>query len=291
MARFFTSDLHFKHKNIIPYCLRPYDDVDEMGEAIIAQWNSQVKPGDDVYMIGDFSINKKLPLNKELVSRLNGNKHIILGNHDTGFNTLHKNKDCASTHAKLASKYLEAGWVFVDIVKYMMLKDGTHIVMTHLPPGNGHDNRYSDYKLVNNPAFNYVHGHLHGHYRKKKNMVDVCYDAELKLLSEDDLIALINSQEYFIPTRLTDHYAKKNNHNLLPFEEEVKKKNIRKFESEDGKLVGYNYTDQCTFDRAWNDVTLNSRGIVFEKETGKLVALPFPKFWNYSELIEASDEK
>ena len=290
MTRWFTSDIHFKHRNIIPYCLRPYDDVNEMNEAIIKQWNSQVKPEDEVWMIGDFSINKKSTLDKRLVSILNGKKHIILGNHDTGFNTLHNNKDCVDTHVKIAKKYLEAGWVFVDIIKYMMLKDGTHVVITHLPPDNGYDSRYSEFKLANNPAFNYVHGHLHGHYRKKRNMVDVCYDAELRLLSEEELIGLVNSKEEFIPTRLTDHYAKTNNHNLLPFEKEVKNKNVKRFVSKDEKLVGYNYTDQCTFDRAWNDVTKNSRGIVFEKDTGRVVAIPFPKFWNYSELMGIQDE-
>lgn len=53
--------------------------------------------------------------------------------------------------------------------------------------------------------------------------------------------------------------------------------------SDDGKLKIYNYTDQCTFEQAWDDVTLNSRGHVFNIETGECVASPFAKFFNLNE--------
>lgn len=43
------------------------------------------------------------------------------------------------------------------------------------------------------------------------------------------------------------------------------------------------YTQKCQFDQAWDDVTLNTRGVVFDVE-GKVVAHGFPKFFNLSEL-------
>lgn len=51
-----------------------------------------------------------------------------------------------------------------------------------------------------------------------------------------------------------------------------------------GRLVLYNYTDKCTFDKKWNKYTLNARGTVYELSTGKIVARAFPKFFNFSEL-------
>ena len=39
---FFTSDTHFNHVNIIRYCHRPFKDVDEMNEAMIANWDNTV---------------------------------------------------------------------------------------------------------------------------------------------------------------------------------------------------------------------------------------------------------
>lgn len=50
-----------------------------------------------------------------------------------------------------------------------------------------------------------------------------------------------------------------------------------------GNLVLYNYTDRCTYAKHWIDVTLNSRGIVFDSESGECVARPFPKFFNLDE--------
>ena len=61
---------------------------------------------------------------------------------------------------------------------------------------------------------------------------------------------------------------------------------LRKVISSCEKLVLYNYTDQCTFERNWNEHTINSRGTVYEVSTGKLVARAFPKFFNFSELSE-----
>ena len=61
---------------------------------------------------------------------------------------------------------------------------------------------------------------------------------------------------------------------------------LRKVTSSCGNLVLYNYTDQCTFERLWNEHTINSRGTVYEVSTGKLVARAFPKFFNFSELSE-----
>ena len=48
-------------------------------------------------------------------------------------------------------------------------------------------------------------------------------------------------------------------------------------------LFDYNKTVSFTFD--WDMVTLHGRGIVFEEATGKLVALPYSKFFNVEELF------
>ena len=78
---FFTSDSHFGHFNIIEYCNRPFKSVMDMDEELIFRWNSVVQSGDDVYHLGDFCMGRKSVPNMWL-PRLNGNVHLIRGNHD-----------------------------------------------------------------------------------------------------------------------------------------------------------------------------------------------------------------
>ena len=52
---FFTSDLHFGHKNIIRFDNRPFSTVEEMDEALIRNWNAKVSDEDTVYVLGDIS--------------------------------------------------------------------------------------------------------------------------------------------------------------------------------------------------------------------------------------------
>lgn len=80
----FTADSHFGHTNIIKpeYCNRPYNNVDEMNEAIVNNWNTVVDITDTVYHLGDFGFDKYVNLNA-IAYRLNGAfKYLILGNHD-----------------------------------------------------------------------------------------------------------------------------------------------------------------------------------------------------------------
>ena len=45
----------------------------------------------------------------------------------------------------------------------------------------------------------------------------------------------------------------------------------------------YNYSRTCQYESKWDDITINCRGLVLDKD-GEVVAKPFPKFFNYEEL-------
>lgn len=78
---YFTSDTHYFHKNVITYCNRPYESLEQMHEKLIENYNSVVGPNDECYILGDFSFGNA-GNTEEIVKRLNGKKHLILGNHD-----------------------------------------------------------------------------------------------------------------------------------------------------------------------------------------------------------------
>lgn len=82
--KWFISDTHFFHENIIRFCSRPFKDAESMNESMIEEWNKLVKPQDKVYHLGDVGLGFGGNDNKlaNLLRRLNGHKRLIVGNHD-----------------------------------------------------------------------------------------------------------------------------------------------------------------------------------------------------------------
>lgn len=133
--RFYISDTHFWHDNVLTFDNRPYKDCDEMAEDIKKRWNEHVPKGAEVYILGDVTWKCNDDIRKYLKS-LNGNKHLILGNHDR-YNSSEFKK------------------IFAEITPYRKIKDtlngdNVRLILSHyyIPFYDGH-----------------YHGniHLHGH--------------------------------------------------------------------------------------------------------------------------------
>lgn len=79
----FTSDLHFGHRNVIRFCERPFENEKEMSEKLIENWNSVVCDNDIVFVLGDtFWFNDSRGIKKTL-SKLKGKTiYMLPGNHD-----------------------------------------------------------------------------------------------------------------------------------------------------------------------------------------------------------------
>lgn len=131
---FFASDHHLSHEGMVKFLrrdgftkLRDFVTTQEMDEHIIAQHNKVVREKDTCWFLGDVVINRRA---LKLVSRMNGRKRLVLGNHD-----IFKNKD-----------YFNAG--FEDLHAFRKF-DG--FVTTHIPVHSDSLGRWG----IN------VHGHLH----------------------------------------------------------------------------------------------------------------------------------
>lgn len=137
---YLTSDLHFNHKNIIEYCNRPFNSVEEMNKTLIANWNKTVTPTDTVYVLGDFILGAA-DQTKAILERLNGKIILVRGNHDS--------------KAKLAI-YSSLGMEIKDIA-YLEYK-GRFFIMCHFP------NESEDFvKMVrdSNSEVIWAYGHVH----------------------------------------------------------------------------------------------------------------------------------
>lgn len=141
MTYWFTSDTHFGHANIIRYSKRPFKDVNEMNEALIANWNAKVKADDIVWHLGDFAFLPPAQIEAILV-RLNGRKHLCFGNHDKA---LRKEK-------RLLHTYFEQH-CDKAVLKVQYKGGEQRIVLNHFPEltwDQGHRGAWM------------LHGHCHG---------------------------------------------------------------------------------------------------------------------------------
>ena len=143
---YFTSDLHFGHENILRYDKRPFSSIKEHDEELIKRWNAKVKPGDTVYILGDFSwLNARET--EELIKRLNGTKFLIKGNHD---------RWCKDAACKK---------LFQGIYDYKTITDGDKsVVMSHYPI-LFYQNQHRNSVLL--------YGHVHN-TREEKLFQDAC---------------------------------------------------------------------------------------------------------------------
>ncbi|HME52611.1 MAG TPA: phosphoesterase [Candidatus Lokiarchaeia archaeon] len=91
----FTADFHLTHANIIKYCKRPFISVEEMDSTLLDNLASQVKPGDQLYYLGDLSF--KADAANVFFELMKGvNIHFITGNHDSKAVISLARRHCAS---------------------------------------------------------------------------------------------------------------------------------------------------------------------------------------------------
>jgi RNA ligase len=65
---------------------------------------------------------------------------------------------------------------------------------------------------------------------------------------------------------------------------EIKNQNIK--EVTKGDLSLYIYTNKCVYNSNWNKWNILARGLILDKKRKRIVATPFPKFFNYEEVKE-----
>jgi len=181
---YYTSDLHFGHANIIKFCERPWNTVDEMDAALIKKWNDRVTNEDHIYMLGDFCFNKQQFARK--LEQLNGIKHIILGNHDPH-------------NVRYATEHIPN--VIYHSLIHTVKDDGRKVVLCHYPiyEWNGF------YQGVV-----HFHGHTHGTIGPnfRDNAFDVGVDSQdYEPKTYDEIVG----DNYVQPKHQKGEYANKTN--------------------------------------------------------------------------------
>jgi calcineurin-like phosphoesterase family protein len=180
MTVWFTSDLHFGHKNIIKYENRPFDSVDEMNEAIIYLWNDCIHEDDTVWILGDVAMGKitdSLPL----VERLNGIKRLVPGNHDRCWSG-HFERGQGDKWYEWKKRYEAVGLSVQQSVEYIVGMrsdpDRGPVMMSHFPySGESGGKPFDRYPGTPDKGDWLLHGHVHGAWRQNGKQINVGIDA------------------------------------------------------------------------------------------------------------------
>ena len=129
--RWVVADLHFNHFGILDLERPQFNTIEEHNNYIIERFNQMVSPSDLVYFLGDVGFYSPTVL-KSLISRMNGKKILIYGNHDQ-FS---------------AQEAYEMG--FSSVYDHPIYLNNC-IILSHEPVQEG----------LNNPYVYNIHGHLH----------------------------------------------------------------------------------------------------------------------------------
>ena len=148
MATFFTSDTHFGHGGALGLYRRPFASVAEMNDAMVERWNETVGSEDTIWHLGDFAIRQPRSVVADLLARLRGRKHLVIGNNDP------------PTTAELDA------WESVQPYREIAV-DGISLVLCHYPfrSWHGMDKGWLD-----------LHGHSHGRLKPLPRQFDVGVD-------------------------------------------------------------------------------------------------------------------
>lgn len=188
----FSSDHHFFHKNIIRLSKRPFASLRDMEEHLITEWNKRVQPKDKVYIIGDFTCSVNNPhIAAKVISRLNGYKILIKGNHDmpahkaiaAGINEVHEN-----IFVWLTASSGKSYKVFLSHFPY---RHNALMWLKHKIFGGYWDTRYNHKRMVDEGEW-LIHGHTHQRYKQKRRMIHVGVDAwDYRPASHHEILNLI----------------------------------------------------------------------------------------------------
>ena len=176
--RFYIADLHFFHESM-NYRMdnRGFASANEMNEYMIAQWNSRVRRGDEVVLLGDFSVGKAKET-EEILEKLKGKKYLVIGNHDKYLKDKEFNRN-----------------LFINIQPYMeMNDDNRRVILSHYPIFcyNG--------QYRKNKEIYMLHGHVHETYDQE------LLDRFVKETQESKRI--IRDEEINIPCNMINCFAK-----------------------------------------------------------------------------------
>ena len=184
--RFFTADLHLGHANIVSFCDRPFESVEDMNDALLANWADTVGEDDEIWVLGDVAMGR-IAETLPSVAALPGRKHLVPGNHDR----------CWSGNRRLRpvdeQMYIAVGFEIHPGSVALQLGD-VPVMACHFPVAG--DSQAEDWFGDHRPDVPadawLLHGHVHEKWKTNGRQINVGVDVwNFRPVSEEVLLDLI----------------------------------------------------------------------------------------------------
>lgn len=187
----FTSDQHFRHRNILKYqaATRPFANIFEMNAAYITEWNAGAGDDDTIYCLGDLCFGSLIQV-QEIVEMLNGHIILVPGNHDRWLSEYDRAKE-NNPNFDLVSKSghpLEVKWNQIQEITV----EGKRMILCHYPMRSWNASYHGSW-------------HLYGHVHKKLDpwgmSMDVGVDAHAgKLVTFPQVVEYMEERKNYLDT-------------------------------------------------------------------------------------------
>jgi calcineurin-like phosphoesterase family protein len=192
--RYFTSDTHYGHENIIKFCDRPYADVHHMNVDLVNRAAAMLGPDDELWQLGDVALGY---LNSSLtnLARVPGQVTLVAGNHDR----------CHPYNGKRGERFVEVyreRCQLRDLVlanTRLTLANGVEVQVSHFPfaeteaMANSRPDKFAQWRPVDDGAW-LLCGHIHEKWRQRGRAINVGVDAwGGSPVSEETIIGLTDA--------------------------------------------------------------------------------------------------
>lgn len=198
--RYFTSDTHYGHQNIIGFCARPYQQVTDMNADLVTRAAEMLSAKDELWHLGDVALGT---LDRTLthLARIEADVTLVAGNHDR----------CHPCNGRRSERYVEVyrdRCRLADLVltnASLTLSNGAKVHVSHFPYAdpalNGQEDRhgqvvadrFAPWRVVDDGSW-LLCGHVHDSWRQKGRMINVGVDAwGGRPVSETRIVELIEA--------------------------------------------------------------------------------------------------
>ncbi len=233
---------------------------------------------------------------------LNDNMYSVMGNHEYKLlryylgNKVNISKDLQKSIDQLDKLDKHNIALYLMSLPKMIRIDNTYIVHAgvemkyNIEKQSNHALLYARDWTKDVPADNKLNIFYGHHYSEKVNVAPNVYALDGHAVYGKELRGMLMPNKQLFKQKAFKTYVERQEQAtsvVEEFEKEVELGNVRRAVKDD--LVLYCYTEKCNYEKNWNDITKQARGVIFNRITGECIAKPFCKFWNLSELINVKD--